>query len=171
MSTVLIGYRGSGKTTIGRKLADHLWQKFVDTDEMIVASAGKPIAEIFAQQGESQFRDLETQALREASKLAEHVIALGGGAPIRGENRELIKAAGHRVIYLSCEPETLFKRIQADPETAAARPHLTPFGGSEDEIRKVLSEREPIYRQFADAEIDVTYLTPEEAMVYIVRLL
>src|SRR5689334_17632427 len=109
---------------------------------MIVASAGKTIAEIFAQQGESKFRDLETQAVREASGLAEHVIALGGGAPIRGENREIIKSAGHRVIYLRCEPDVLFKRIQADPETAAARPHLTPYGGSEAEIRKVLSERE-----------------------------
>ena len=171
MSTVLIGYRASGKTTIGRKLADHLWQKFVDTDDLIVAAAGKSIADIFAQQGEAHFRELEAQAVREAAKLPEHVIALGGGAALRADNREVIKAAGHRVVYLRCEPDVLHKRIQADPNTAEMRPNLTNLGGGEAEIRKVLSEREPIYRQFAHAELDVTNLTPEEAMVYVVRLL
>lgn len=171
MSTVLIGYRASGKTTIGRKLADHLWQKFIDTDDLIVAAAGKSIADIFAQQGEAHFRELEAQAVREAAKLPEHVIALGGGAALRADNREVIKAAGHRVVYLRCEPDVLDQRIQADPNTAAMRPNLTSLGGGEAEIRKVLSEREPIYRQFAHAELDVTNLTPEEAIVYVVRLL
>ena len=171
MSTVLIGYRASGKTTIGRLLADHLWQKFVDTDEMIVSKAGKTIAEIFAQQGEPKFRELETEAIREATKLSEYVIALGGGAPLRQENRDAIKSAGHRVVYLRCEPSELAKRMAADPQTAAMRPHLTTLGGGEAEIRKVLDEREPIYRQFAHAELDVTNLTPAEAIVYVVRLL
>ncbi len=171
MSTILIGYRGSGKTTTGRKLADHLWQKFIDADDLVVAKAGKTIAEIFAQDGEPKFRELEAQAVREASKLDEHVIALGGGAPLRDENRETIRSAGHRVIYLRCEPEELLKRIQSDPNTAANRPNLTNLGGGEAEIRKVLTDREPIYRQMAHAELDVTNLTPDEAIVYIVRLL
>ena len=171
MSAILIGYRGSGKTTIGRKLADHLWQKFVDTDDLVTAASGKTIAQIFTDHGEPHFRQLEAQAVREASKLAEHVIALGGGAPLRAENRELIKSAGHRVVYLHCEPAELLRRIQSDPKTAAHRPNLTDLGGGEAEIRKVLAEREPIYRQFAHAELDVTNLTPEEAIVYVVRLL
>ena len=171
MSTVLIGYRGSGKTTIGRKLADHLWQKFVDTDEMIVKRAGKTIKEIFEQEGESKFRELETEAVKEAAALAEHVIALGGGAPIRQSNRDAIKAAGHRVIYLKCEPQVLLDRIQADPESGTTRPALTQFHGGIAEISKLLSEREPIYRQMMDAELEVTYLTPDEAIVYVVRLL
>ena len=171
MSTVLIGYRGSGKTTIGKKLADHLWQKFVDTDEMIVARAGKSIRDIFEQDGETQFREWESEVVREAAALAEHVIALGGGAPIRQANRDAIKNAGHRIIYLKCDPQVLHGRIQADPQTAASRPALTHFGGSVAEISKLLAEREPIYRQMMHAELDVTNLTPDEAMVYIIRLL
>src|SRR5262245_38294162 len=111
MSTVLIGYRGSGKSTIGHKLADRLWQKLVDTDDLIVAKAGKSIAQIFAEHGEPHFRDLETSVVREVAALQDHVIALGGGAPMREENRKAIKEAGHRVIYLKCDPAELHKRI------------------------------------------------------------
>ena len=170
MSIVLIGYRGSGKTSIGKRLADRLWQKCVDTDEMVVAKAGKPIAQIFAEEGEEKFRALEAEAVKEVAQKSDVVIALGGGAPLREENRKLIKEAGHRVIYLKCEPEELLRRIQADPDTPHSRPSLTEFGGGKEEIEKVLAEREPIYRQMADAELEVTYLTPDEAMVYIVRL-
>jgi shikimate kinase len=171
MGTVLIGYRGTGKSTIGHKLADRLWQKCVDTDDLVVAKAGKSIAQIFAEHGEPYFRDLETQVVKEVAAIQDHVIALGGGAPMREENRTAIKSAGHRVIYLKCDPEELFKRINADPTSADNRPALTNLFGSVEEISKVLAEREPIYRQMADAELEVTYLTPDEAMVYIVRLL
>jgi shikimate kinase len=171
VSTILIGYRGSGKTTIGKRLADHLWQKFVDTDEMIVKRAGKSIKEIFEHDGETRFRELESEVVKEAAGLADHVIALGGGAPIRQANRDAIRNAGHRIIYLKCDPQVLHERIQADPQTAASRPALTHFGGSVKEIGKLLAEREPIYRQMMHAELDVTNLTPDEAMVYIVRLL
>lgn len=171
MSVFLIGYRGSGKTTVGRKLADRLWQPFVDLDEIIVKTAGKSIRDIFAQDGEPAFRDLETSALREAVKLADHVIALGGGAMDREENRTLLKQAGHRTIYLRCEPEEMHRRIHADPNTAEARPALTALGGGLDEIKSVLARREPIYRGVMSGELEVTHLTPEEAVVYIVRLL
>ena len=172
MSIVLIGYRGSGKTTIGKRLADRLWQPFVDTDDLIVRKAGgKTIKEIFEAGGESHFRDLESEVVREVGLLQEHVIALGGGALIREANRKVLKDAGHKVIYLKCEPEILFQHIQADPETARTRPALTNLGGGVEEIRKLLTDREPIYRQEMTAELDVTHLTPEDAMVYIVRLL
>jgi shikimate kinase len=171
MSTVLIGYRGSGKTTIGKRLADRLWQSFVDTDERVVARAGKSIKEIFAQDGEPRFRELEAEAVREALGLQDHVIALGGGTTMRPETREALKKSGHRVVYLKCAPEVLHQRIAQDPETAASRPNLTSLGGGVDEIAKVLDEREPVYRQVMHAELDVTHLTPEEAVVYIVRLL
>jgi shikimate kinase len=171
MSTVLIGYRGCGKSTIGQKLADHLWLKFADSDKVVIEKAGKPIKEIFETEGEARFRELEAEAVREVAKLEDHVIALGGGAPLREENRRVIKEAGHRVIYLKCEPAELLKRINADPETAALRPHLTAMGGGIDEINKLLEEREPIYRQMADRELEVTYLDPAEAMVYVVRLM
>jgi shikimate kinase len=171
MSTLLIGYRGSGKTTIGRKLADRLWQPFVDVDELIVKEAGKSIRDIFEQDGEGAFRDLEEQATQKAITMPEHVVALGGGSVVRESNRHAIKASGRKVIYLKCAPAELHKRIAADPETAAMRPSLTHLGGSVEEIAKLLAEREPLYRQVMTAELDVTRLTPEEAVVYITRLM
>jgi len=172
MSIVLIGYRGSGKSTIGKRLADQLWQSFVDTDELIVRKAeGRTIKEIFETEGEPRFRDLESEVVREVGLLQEHVIALGGGALVRDENRKVLKDAGHKVIYLKCDPGVLFQRIQADPDTAQTRPALTNLGGGAEEIRKLLTDREPIYRQAMTAELEVTHLTPEDAVVYIVRLL
>ena len=170
MSIVLIGYRGSGKTTVGRRLAEALWWSFVDVDELIVSRAGKSIREIFAERGEAGFRDLEAQAVAHASALNDHVIALGGGALLRPENRQAIAGGGHKVIYLRCDPAELHRRIQADPATAAARPALTALGGSLEEIQQLLAQREPIYRQAMTAELDVTRLTPAEAAVYVVRL-
>jgi shikimate kinase len=171
MSTVLIGYRGSGKTTIGRKLADQLWQKFIDVDDLIVERAGKSIKEIFEQDGEPHFREIEAGVVRDVSQLGEHVIGLGGGTLMREENRTVLKEAGHKLIYLRCEPEELLRRIQADPQTSATRPNLTSLGGGIDEIRKVLAEREPIYRQMMHAELEVTHLSPEEAVTRIARML
>jgi shikimate kinase len=171
MSVVLIGYRGSGKTTIGRKLADRLWQSCVDTDELVVKKAGKSIKEIFEQEGEAGFRAIEAGVVREALKLQDHVIALGGGALDREENRQAVKASGHRVIYLKCDPEELLKRIQADPTTSETRPNLTQHGGGLEEIKQMLDLREPVYRSVMSGELEVTYLSPEEALPYIVRLM
>jgi shikimate kinase len=172
VSIVLIGYRGSGKSSVGKRLADRLWHPFVDTDELVVRKAGgKTIKEIFDEGGEQRFRDLEAEVVREVSQLQEHVIALGGGALMREENRKHLKDGGHKVVYLRCEPEVLHQHIKADPETAKTRPNLTHLGGGVEEIRKLLTDREPIYRQAMTAELDVTHLTPEEAVVYIVRLL
>ena len=171
MSALLIGYRGCGKTTIGRKLADRLWQQFIDIDELIVKEAGKSIKDIFEQDGEPAFRDIEEKALKQALALAEHVVSLGGGSVLREPNRDAIKASGRKVIYLKCTPAELHKRIAADPQTAAMRPSLTHLGGSVEEIEKLLAEREPLYRQIMSSELDVTRLTPEEAVVHIVRMI
>lgn len=170
MSIVLIGYRGSGKSTIGKRLADRLWQPFVDVDDLIVKKAGKNIKQIFEQDGEPAFRELEAEAVREVCKLSEHVIGLGGGTLGREANRQAIRDAGHKVIYLKCEPAELHRRIQSDPQSAETRPNLTALGGGIEEVKKMLAEREPFYRQVMLAELDVTHLTPEDAVVYIVRL-
>jgi shikimate kinase len=162
MSIVLIGYRGCGKTTIGRRLADRLWWPFVDTDDMVAKAAGKSIADIFEQHGEKRFRDLEADAVKEAAKLQEHVIALGGGAVLRRENVDVLRKAEH-------DPAELYKRIQADPNTASRRPRLTPTGGLE-EITTLLAEREPMYRAAMTAELDVTNQSASDAVVYISRL-
>src|ERR1700736_4013888 len=99
MSIVLIGYRGSGKTTIGRHLADRLWQPFVDVDDLIVKKAGKSIKEIFEKDGEPAFRQMELEAVKHVCGLAEHVIGMGGGSLGREENRSALKQSGHKVIY------------------------------------------------------------------------
>ncbi len=171
MSIVLIGYRGCGKTTIGRKLADRLWQPFIDTDELIVRKAGKSIRDIFEQDGEAAFRDLESAVVREVARLEDHVISLGGGAAGRAENREALREAGHRIIYLRCDAAVLHARIHADPATADNRPSLTALGGGIEEIERLLAEREPLYRALMTSELDVTRLSPEDAVVYVVRLL
>lgn len=171
MSTVLIGYRGSGKSTVGQKLANRLWQDLVDTDQLVVKKAGKSIKEIFEQDGEARFRELESEVVREVAKLQDVVISLGGGAILKEENRAALKESGHKIIYLKCEPEELYRRIQADEATSLMRPSLTGLGGSLEEVEQVLAQREPIYRSVMTAELDVTNLSVEDAVVYIVRLL
>lgn len=171
MSIALLGYRGSGKSTVGKRLADRLWHKFIDTDELVVSAAGASIRDIFANQGEAAFREMESRVVAEASKLADHVIALGGGAVLREENRRALKDAGVKTIYLRCEPDELLRRIQADPLTGEMRPDLTELGGGIEEVRRLITEREPIYRSVMTAELDVTHLSPQDAVVYITRLL
>jgi len=171
VSILLIGYRGSGKSTIGRRLADRLWQSFVDTDELIVRKAGKSIREIWESSGEAHFRDLESDVLREACHLDDHVIALGGGAVLREENRKSIRSGTNKVIYLRCDPSVLHARIQGDASTAHSRPALTTAGGGLEEIVATLKAREPIYREVMTCELEVTHLSVDDAVVHIVKML
>jgi shikimate kinase len=171
MSIVLIGYRGSGKTTVGRLLAIRLGWAFVDCDERIVASANQSIKEIFETGGEPRFRELESAALQQIMTLENHVLSLGGGAILRPENRDRITRSVHTVIYLQADPAELHRRIHTDTATAANRPALTKLGGGIDEIRSVLATREPIYRQVATATVDVTAKSPEEVVEEIVKLI
>src|SRR5687767_5894167 len=103
MNVVLVGARGCGKTTIGKRLADRLWQTYIDIDELIVRKAGKNIKEIFEEDGEAHFREIETACLRECLQVPDTVIGLGGGTVTIGVNRELLKESGAKVIYLKCE--------------------------------------------------------------------
>lgn len=163
VSLILIGYRGSGKTTVGRLLGRRLGWAFVDSDDLIVGRAGKTIRQIFAEDGEARFRDLEAQVVAEVAALKDHVIAVGGGALGRKENRAAIQAGEHHVVYLRCHARELLKRIGGDPKTAQSRPHLTALGGGIEEIEQVLAGREPIWREVMSAELDVTDLSPEQA--------
>lgn len=171
MGAILIGYRGSGKTTLGKRLAEKLWLEFVDVDDLIVRTAGKNIREIFESEKEAGFRDRETAALRTALAKPGYIIAAGGGAVVREENRQMIKASGLKCIYLHCDAQVLAERIHADPATADSRPNLTHLAGGVGEIRAMLEQREPWYREVQTAELDVTHLQPDEAVTYLTRLL
>lgn len=171
MNIVLIGYRGSGKTTIGKLLAEELWKPFVDTDALIVHRfGGMTIREIWETHGEEEFRAMECRVVEEVMKQTDQVIALGGGTLMQPAARAAVEAAkGTMRIYLQCDPQTLLDRIAADTATAGSRPNLTTLGGSLDEIVEVLEEREPVYRAVADKVFDVTHVTPQDAVMHIVR--
>ncbi|MCH2611651.1 MAG: shikimate kinase, partial [Pirellulales bacterium] len=124
----LIGYRATGKSTVGKFVADVLERQFFDADVELESMAGKTIAEIFADDGESTFRDLETQTIARLAKFRHCVIALGGGAVMREENRQIICASG-KTVWLTASPECIEQRVNADPLTGHRRPHLTTSGG------------------------------------------
>ena len=153
MHVVLIGYRGTGKTTVGQLLADRLGSAFTDSDVEIERTAGNTIAEIFAAEGEPGFRDRETVALTRLLADSDGVLALGGGAMLREENRLAIQTADAQVVWLKATPETIAARMQQDATTATRRPKLTPTGGL-SEITELLTQRNPIYRQCCDHQVD-----------------
>lgn len=139
-SLVLIGFMGSGKTTLGVKLSYRLRMPVEDTDRLIERREGRSVSEIFADDGEEYFRRLETELLEElAEKAGGRIYSVGGGTPVREENRRLLKRLG-RVIYLKASPETVYERIRDD----ATRPLLQcpdPLG----RIRQLLgSARRPM---------------------------
>lgn len=159
MNIFLIGYRGSGKTTVARALAERLRWKWRDADVELERRAGKSIREIFADSGEQAFRDLESAVVADLAQFDQHVLALGGGAVLRDQNRQALAGRG-KVVWLKATAETLAARIAADPKTAARRPNLTGQGGL-DEIRQLLAQREPIYQAVADLAVDAGGETPE----------
>lgn len=150
---LLIGYRGTGKSTVGKLLADRLGFPFVDADVLLEERAGATIRAIFAEEGEAGFRKRESAILREICQTDQQVIATGGGVILSEANRELIKKSGF-VVWLSAEPDILAKRLNADPTTQERRPKLAQ--GGLDEIREVLERRIPLYRECADCEISAT---------------
>ncbi len=108
---ILIGFAATGKTCVGRRLAERLGREFVDTDERIEKMAGKPIPQIFAEDGREVFEELECQALEEACARRGVVIAAGGGAVMLDENRDLMAESGH-VICLEAKPRTICERLR-----------------------------------------------------------
>lgn len=160
MNLFLIGYRGCGKTSVGRALAALLGWPWLDADVELERRAGKSIKQIFADAGEIAFRDLESAVVADLARCDRHVLALGGGAVVREENRQALAGRG-KVIWLMASPETLLARISADPATGARRPNLTGQGGLA-EIRELLAQREPIYKAAADLVVDAERLNPEQ---------
>lgn len=169
---MLLGYRGSGKTSVGKELAEQLWKDFVDIDVAICARFdGLTIAEIWQQHGEPKFREVEAEVTREVLTKDNQVIATGGGTPVQPGAKEAIRDASNCIrIYLHCDPDELSSRIAADDSTKGARPSLTGNGSASDEVREVLAVREPVYRELADEVFDVTYTSVEQAVRYLMSL-
>jgi shikimate kinase len=140
---ILIGFRGCGKTSVGRELAARLHWAFVDTDAQIEAAAGRSIREIFKQDGEAAFRQFETRAIAEVTQATKQVIAVGGGAILSPDNRALLRSAGV-CVWLTAPAAELLGRTQTDPRTGALRPRLTELSELE-EVRHLLAERDPLY--------------------------
>jgi shikimate kinase len=160
MNLVLIGYRGTGKTTVARLVAERLEWPWFDTDAEIEARAGKSIADIFADEGEAAFRDWESQVVADLAGRERCVLALGGGAVMRPGTRAVI-ASQSKTVWLRALPETLWRRIQNDQSTAGRRPNLTSAGGI-TEIIATLDARNPVYRQCAEWEVDTEGKSPAE---------
>jgi shikimate kinase len=160
VSLILIVYRATGKTTLARLLAERLGWDWIDADVEIERRAGKSIKEIFAEDGEPAFRDLEVEVTADLCRREQLVLAAGGGAPMREENRRAMRAAG-KVVWLSASPETIAARMSGDATTAARRPDLTDRGGLA-EIIELLELREPIYQEVADIRVDTEGKTPEQ---------
>jgi shikimate kinase len=157
-SIYVIGYRGAGKTTVARDLAARLRYDFIDADDEIERRAGKSIAELFAQDGEAVFREIESEVVADLCRLRRTVVGLGGGAVMSEANRTQVRLAG-TVIWLSASIETLAERLAADDSTASRRPNLTVSGGL-NEIETILALREPIYRACATFEVNTEDKTP-----------
>lgn len=160
MNLVLIGLRGTGKSTIAQLVAERLGWSWCDADCEIERRAGKSIKEIFDEEGEPAFRDWETQVVADLAQRDRTVLALGGGAVVRGENRAALARQG-KIVWLTASPETLWARIQADVTTAARRPNLSTSGGI-NEIIATLDARRDIYRQCAHLEVNTEEKTPAQ---------
>ena len=152
----LTGFMGSGKSTVGRMVAHMFRWPYSDLDEIIAKKAGMSIPEIFQQEGEGAFRRLKTEAVRKSAE-NKGVIALGGGALMNRENREILLASG-TVVYLKATAETLAYRLQARTDN---RPVLTGEGRLEDRIAGILKERSEIY-SMAHWTVDTDEMAPQK---------
>lgn len=161
MNIILIGFRGTGKTTIGKILAKKLCKEFVDADEYLEKKEGKTIKTIFAEGGESLFREIETRIIAELCRLDNKIIATGGGAVLREENVRSFRRLGI-VILLEADTDTIYKRTHKDPLTEQRRPSLTNRNAYE-EIEYLLEYRRPLYDKAADFVINTASMSAADA--------
>jgi shikimate kinase len=151
---VLTGPPASGKSAVGKLLSDRLQASFVDTDAAIEASAGKAVGDIFVDDGEDAFRDLERAAAQRALREAGAVVALGSGAVLDPAVQELL--AGQAVAYLAADFGPIARRLGLD------KPRVVMPGNPRGRLRALLEERRPVYERLAAFTVDAGDLAPEE---------
>ena len=159
----LVGLMGAGKTTIGRQLAKSLGLPFYDSDKAIEESTGGDIPTIFEFEGEQGFRDREQKMLQQLTELKGIVLATGGGAILRQENRDLLKENGI-IIYLQCSIDRIMERTRRDTQ----RP-LLKTANPKERIEQLYKEREPLYLNCADLVVDTGIMQSKAAVNYILE--
>ena len=167
MNVILIGYRCSGKTSVGKRLARELGRPFVDADDWLVDKAGRSVKKIVADDGWEGFRRLEREAIQELCGRDNTVVATGGGAVVDPANVAAMQKGGH-VVWLKVSPQTVKQRMAGDGNTGEQRPSLTEKG-LYAEIAAVLEERTPLYAQAMHVAIDTDSKTVDEIAGEIIK--
>ena len=164
---ILVGFMGSGKSSVGRALSLRCGWPRVDADEIIVSRAGKPIADIFRDSGEEAFRDLERTVMKDLCQQSGRIISGGGGSFIDEENRRIMLDCG-AVFYLSARPETIQLRVTGANPSAPVRP-LLAGGEPLERIKGLLAQRTPAYSQ-AHHTIETDQLSPGQVAEAILKI-
>lgn len=157
-NVVLVGFMGSGKTSVGKKLSMDLKREFIDMDDFIVKKEGMSINDIFEKKGEAYFRGIERELCIRLSEPKSKVIATGGGVIKNDDNVANLKKGGI-VVYLKSSPKQIAYNLRFD----SSRP-LLAGGNKEEKITSLLAEREPTYNKCADVIIDVSNLNIDETI-------
>ncbi len=152
MHIILIGYRGTGKSTVGKKLAEKLQMPFYDMDELVETRTGRSIKEMVAENGWAYFREREGEIVREITTFQKSIIATGGGAVMDEGNVSILKKHG-LLIWLRADVKTIVGRIQGDLNSIVRRPSFSQDGIIR-ETEDVLKIRMPVYERLADFSID-----------------
>ena len=169
MNIVLIGYRCTGKTTVGKALARDLHRLFIDTDLLLEEKTGAPIDAIVAEKGWEGFRDLETEVVQEVSEKDNFIIATGGGIVLREANTRSLKANG-LLVWLRAGAGVIRERMALDIRMGKDRPSLTGKNPVE-EIKEQLAIRDPLYEDAGDLVVDTDHLSTSEVAEAVLRAL
>jgi len=164
MNIVLVGFMGTGKTVVGKRLAQRLNMEYVDVDELIEQQEGKKISDIFAEDGEPYFRKVEKKITRQVSGFENAVIATGGGVVLDEENIRNLKTKGV-LICLSAQPEVILERTKS-----SVRRPLLNVADPEEKIAALLNKRAPLYAK-ADYTIDTSCLSIEEVVEKVIGII
>ncbi len=165
MNIVLIGYRGTSKTVVGRGVAEKLGMTYIGMDDEIVRRAGKPIPEIVEESGWDHFRDIESEVVRDSAGRDNCVLDTGGGVILRDENVEHLRRNG-LVFWLQASVPDIISRIGGDDQ----RPSLTGTKSFTEEVAEVLAERTPKYAAAAHETVDTSALSIDERVEHIARV-